>query len=104
MRITILGLGRMGSAMARNLLEVGHQVTVYNRSPRRLEAMAGTGALVAHSVADAVCNAQVALTMVTDDQAEEELTFGSGGLLAHLPAGAIHLCMSSIGAATIFAF
>ena len=100
MRITILGLGRMGSAMARNLLQVGHQVTIYNRSPHRLAAMAGTGALPAHSVAEAVANAQVALTMVADDAAEEQLSFGPGGILAHLPAGAIHLCMSSIGVAT----
>jgi len=100
MRITILGLGRMGSAMARNLLQVGHQVTIYNRSPHRLAAMAGTGAQPAHSVAEAVANAQVALTMVADDAAEEQLSFGPGGILAHLPAGAIHLCMSSIGVAT----
>jgi 3-hydroxyisobutyrate dehydrogenase-like beta-hydroxyacid dehydrogenase len=99
MRIAILGLGRMGSAMARNLLELGHQVTVYNRSAERLEAMAGTGALLAHTVAEAVANAQVALTMVSDDAAEEELAAGPGGLLANLPMGAIHLCMSSISPA-----
>jgi|GEM_PF-22762 len=100
MRIAVLGLGRMGAPMARNLAEVGHQVTLFNRTRARSLELGSTGGRVASSVAEAVAEAQVALTMVSDDAAEEALTFGPNGLLARLPAGAIHLCMSTIGVET----
>lgn len=100
MRITVLGLGRMGAPMARNLAEIGHQVTLYNRThARALELGTGVGR-VASTVAAAVAETQVALTMVADDAAEEALTLDQDGLLAHLPPGAIHLCMSTIGVET----
>ncbi|NTV75596.1 MAG: NAD(P)-dependent oxidoreductase, partial [Holophaga sp.] len=84
MRITILGLGRMGAPMARNLIELGHEVTLWNRTPARAEAMAAPGVRVSPTVSDAVAKAQVALTMVADDAAEEDLTFGPGGLIEEL--------------------
>jgi len=99
MRITILGLGRMGTPMARVLLEQGHEVTLFDRTPGRAEALGLEGARVGATVAEAVKTAQVALTMVTDDAAEEALALDPGGLVASLTAGAIHLCMSSIGPA-----
>jgi 3-hydroxyisobutyrate dehydrogenase-like beta-hydroxyacid dehydrogenase/DNA-binding LytR/AlgR family response regulator len=100
MRIAVLGLGRMGAPMARNLVEVGHQVTLYNRTHARALELGSTGARVASTVAEAVVGTQVALTMLADDAAEEALTFGPEGLLAHLPDGAIHLCMSTLGVET----
>lgn len=100
MRITILGLGRMGAPMARNLIELGHEVTLWNRTPERADAMAAPGVRVSPTVSDAVAKAQVALTMVADDAAEEALTYGPGGLLEELGHGAIHLCMSTIGVDT----
>jgi len=96
MLITILGLGRMGTPMARNLIEAGHQVTLYDRTRERALGLAGGGARVAETVADAVQGARVAITMVSDDAAEQALTHGPGGLLESLGDGAIHLCMSSI--------
>jgi 3-hydroxyisobutyrate dehydrogenase-like beta-hydroxyacid dehydrogenase len=100
MRIAVLGLGKMGAPMARNLAEIGHQVTVYNRTRARAQELASAGVRVAASLADALTEIQIALTMVADDAAEEALTFGPEGLLARLPAGAIHLCMSTIGVET----
>ena len=100
MHITILGAGRMGTPIARNLMESGHRICVYNRSPGNVTGLAGAGARVAVTIAEAVGEAQVALTMVAGDAAEEAITFGPGGLLQHLPAGAIHLCMSTIGVET----
>ncbi len=100
MRITVLGLGRMGAPMARNLAEIGHQVTLYNRThAKALELGTGVGR-VASTVATAVAETQIALTILADDAAEEALTFDQDGLLAHLPPGAIHLCMSTIGVET----
>ncbi|BDU74234.1 NAD(P)-dependent oxidoreductase [Mesoterricola silvestris] len=97
MRITILGLGRMGAPMARNLIELGHEVTLWNRTPERAEALAAAGVRISPTVSDAVSTAQVALTMVSGDAAEEAITWGPGGLLEELGHGAIHLCMSTIG-------
>jgi len=59
--------------------------------------MAAPGVRVSPTVSDAVAKAQVALTMVADDAAEEDLTYGPGGLLEEMGHGAIHLCMSTIG-------
>ncbi len=100
MRIAVLGLGRMGAPMARNLAAVGHQVTLYNRTPARALELGSTVGRIASTVAEAVGEAQVALTMVAGDGAEEALTFGPSGLLVHLPPGAIHLCMSTLGVET----
>jgi len=100
MRIAVLGLGRMGAPMARNLAEVGHQVTLYDRTRARALELGATVGCVAPTAAEAVAEAQVALTMVSDDAAEEALAYGPGGLLAHLPPGSIHLCMSTIAVET----
>ncbi len=96
MLITLLGLGRMGHPMARILIAAGHQVTLYDRNRARSAALAGGNAKVAETVSEAVKGTRVALTMVSDDQAERELTFSAGGLLERMDPGAIHLCMSTI--------
>ncbi|HEX6546590.1 MAG TPA: NAD(P)-binding domain-containing protein, partial [Bryobacteraceae bacterium] len=51
MNVAFIGLGNMGSPMARNLLRAGHRVTVYNRTRAKAEALAGEGAVVADSPA-----------------------------------------------------
>ena len=96
MRITVLGLGRMGAPMARNLSELGYEMLLYDRDPGRAARAVCPNALVVGSVAEAAQEANLALSMVPDDAAEELLVWGPDGLLAHLPTGAIHLCMSSI--------
>ena len=57
MRIGFLGLGNMGIPMARNLLGLGHTVTLYNRTPGKAKALTAFGAKEAISVAEAVKNA-----------------------------------------------
>ena len=96
MRIAFLGLGHMGLPMARNLLVPQHSLTVYNRTPGRAKALVTQGAKEATSVAEAVKDAEVAITMLSNDAAVKEVVQGSGGLLQHLPANAIHLCMGTI--------
>lgn len=97
MRIGFLGLGNMGLPMARNLLGLGHAVTVYNRTPGKAKALIALGAMEARTVAEAVKRAEVAITMLSDDAAESAVVYGPEGLLQHLPRKAIHLCMSTIG-------
>lgn len=100
MHIGFLGLGNMGLPMVRNLLGLGHVVMVYNRTPGRAKALVARGAKEAPTVAKAVKNADIAITMLADDAAVKEVVYGAEGLLQHLPAGAVHLCMSTISVET----
>ncbi len=96
MEVGFVGLGNMGGPMARNLLQAGHAVTAYNRSPARAEVLAAEGAAVAATVAEA-CAPGILITMVSDDAAVEAIVYGDGGALAALADGAIHVSMSTIG-------
>ena len=87
MKIGFIGLGNMGSGMAANLLKAGHEVTAYNRSQDRVDAVAAQGARPARSVAEA-CGGDVVISMLANDEAVEAVTFGDGGILASLAAGA----------------
>jgi 3-hydroxyisobutyrate dehydrogenase-like beta-hydroxyacid dehydrogenase len=89
----------MGSAMARNLLKAGHQVTVYNRNRQKAEALAADGAQIAESPAEACRSSEVALTMLSDDHAIEDVAFGDHGLASALAKSAIHVSCSTIGTA-----
>jgi 3-hydroxyisobutyrate dehydrogenase-like beta-hydroxyacid dehydrogenase len=97
MRVAVIGIGKMGAGIARNLCKAGHQVTVWNRSREKAEALAADGARVASSIADAARDAELALTMVADDKALEAAL--AGGLFEALPAGAIHVSSSTISVA-----
>ena len=96
MRIAFIGLGRMGIGMARNLLRAGHQLTVYNRSREKAEALKTDGAEVADSPAEACRNARAVFTMLADDNAVADIVFGEHGIAAGLPPGAIHISSSTI--------
>jgi 3-hydroxyisobutyrate dehydrogenase-like beta-hydroxyacid dehydrogenase len=93
--VGFIGLGRMGQAMARNLLKAGHRVIVFNRTRSRAEELRDEGAEVADSPAGA-CKGDIVITMLADDDAVEEIVLGSGGLIRALRENAIHLSMSTI--------
>jgi 3-hydroxyisobutyrate dehydrogenase-like beta-hydroxyacid dehydrogenase len=95
MRIGFIGLGNMGSAMASNLIKAGHEVTVYNRSRGKVDALAAEGARPAASIADA-CQADAVFTMLANDEAVEAIVFGDGGILSSLAPGATHVSSSTI--------
>jgi 3-hydroxyisobutyrate dehydrogenase-like beta-hydroxyacid dehydrogenase len=95
MKIGFIGLGRMGAAMAANLVRAGHDVTVFNRSPGKSTALVELGAQEAKHLADA-CAGNVVISMLANDEAASEITLGVGGIIDHLPKGAIHLSMSTI--------
>ena len=98
MRIAFLGLGRMGDPMARRLAGA-FELTVFNRDMARARPFEALGARVAASVREAAAGADLAVTMLADDGAEEAITFGPGGLLEALAPEAIHVSMSTIGIA-----
>lgn len=95
MRVGMIGLGHMGRGMAITLIRVGHQVVAYNRTREKAEALAGDGAEVAHSVADA-CAGDAVITMLADDAAVEAVAFGEEGILGSLAAGKLHVSCSTI--------
>jgi 3-hydroxyisobutyrate dehydrogenase-like beta-hydroxyacid dehydrogenase len=98
MKTGFIGLGRMGSAMAANLLKAGHEVTVFNRSPGRSAALVALGAREATRVSDA-CRGEVVITMLADDTAVSDVVFGRGRVIESLTKGAIHISMSTISVA-----
>jgi 3-hydroxyisobutyrate dehydrogenase-like beta-hydroxyacid dehydrogenase len=96
MKIAFIGLGKMGSGMARNLLRAGHQVAAYNRTRESAERLAAEGARVAASCADAVRDAEAVLTMLSDDHAVEEIVFGADGISSAMSENCIHVSHSTI--------
>lgn len=92
-------MGRMGEGMARNLLRAGHELTVYNRSRDKVEALASEGARVAQSPADASRHVEAVFTMLSDDQAVGEVVFGETGIASALREGATHVSSSTISVA-----
>ncbi|HXE13946.1 MAG TPA: NAD(P)-dependent oxidoreductase [Bryobacteraceae bacterium] len=97
MNVAFIGLGNMGSPMARNLLRAGHRVTVYNRTRAKAEALAAEGAIVSDSPAHAVERAEAVLTMLANDDAVEETVWGPNGFGSSLARGAVHISHSTIG-------
>jgi 3-hydroxyisobutyrate dehydrogenase-like beta-hydroxyacid dehydrogenase len=95
MKTGFIGLGRMGSAMAENLVKGGHDVTVFNRTPGRSGRLLALGAHEATHIADA-CRCGVVITMLSDDAAVADVAFANDGLIANLSKQAIHVSMSSI--------
>ena len=96
MRIGIAGTGRMGAAIAQRLLMLGHEVTVWNRTPEKATPLAGEGAAIAASVADLVRASEVIITILTDAKAIDALYSGPTGLLAGDVKGKTFIEMSTV--------
>ncbi|HUL14848.1 MAG TPA: NAD(P)-dependent oxidoreductase [Terriglobales bacterium] len=94
----LIGLGNMGTGIARSLLRGGHHLTVYNRTAQKAEALRSSGARVAASVSEA-CRQDIVFTMVADDAALQSVVCGEQGVLASLGKGSIHVSLSTISVA-----
>lgn len=95
MKVGFIGLGRMGRAMAANLIGAGHEVAVWNRSPDKADALIEAGARLAASPRDAA-EAEVVMTMLADDRAVEAVVYGKDGIV---DAPALHVSHSTISIA-----
>lgn len=91
MRVAFLGLGIMGRPMAANLVKAGHEVAVWNRTPKQVE-----GARTTESPADAANGAEVVWMCVSDTKAVESVLFGSQGVETSIPSGAVVVDSSTI--------
>jgi 3-hydroxyisobutyrate dehydrogenase-like beta-hydroxyacid dehydrogenase len=97
--VAVVGLGAMGSRMARRLLDAGHQVVAWNRTSARAEELAG--ALVAASPADAARRANVVLTIIADPAALQAVTEGADGIAGGVDQTTTVIEMSTVGPAAI---
>ncbi|WP_433858862.1 2-hydroxy-3-oxopropionate reductase [Streptomyces kronopolitis] len=94
--IAWIGLGIMGSPMAENLLKAGYPVTGYTLEPEKLERLAAAGGSTAGSIAGAVAEADVIITMVPASPQVEAVAYGPDGILENARPGALLIDMSSI--------
>ncbi len=99
--VTLLGLGIMGSAMARNILKAGFPLTVYNRTRAKAEELAAQGARVAVSPRQAAQGADVVISMVGDDAASQAIWLGEEGALAGAPPQAVLVECSTLSPAWV---
>jgi 3-hydroxyisobutyrate dehydrogenase-like beta-hydroxyacid dehydrogenase len=101
MNVGFIGLGRMGSGMARRILGAGHDLAVYDLVSDATAPFAAAGARVASSVADLCKERDVVITMLVEDATVLEVALGANGICDSLPANAIHLAMGTYGIAAI---
>lgn len=100
MRIGVAGLGRMGSAIAQRLIEVGHEVSVWNRSIEKARPLADLGADIASSQKDLAQRVDTIITVLTDADAIARVFGGEDGLLAGPVDGKLFIEMSTVQPAT----
>ncbi|HEX9088077.1 MAG TPA: 2-hydroxy-3-oxopropionate reductase [Arthrobacter sp.] len=94
--VAVIGLGIMGLPMAINLVKAGHTVTGFNRSQDKIDKLVSEGGRGAASIADAVKDADVVITMVPDSPDVEGVVSGTDGVFAHARPGALWIDASSI--------
>jgi len=100
MKIGFLGLGKMGAAIATNLVRAGHNVAVWNRTPEKARPLIEAGATLAVTPKEVATGRDVVVSMLADDAVVDGVMSGEAGILAGLAAGALHISMSTIAVAT----
>jgi 3-hydroxyisobutyrate dehydrogenase len=96
-RVAFMGLGRMGSGMARRVLDRGHELRVFNRTAARTDDLVRLGAVRCATPQEACAGANAALSMVTDNQASRAIWYGtSGALAAQFAPGALAVECSTL--------
>ena len=92
--IGIVGLGAIGSAVARHLLATGRRVTVWARRPTALSDLTARGAIVARSLSE-IGEADIIISVVFDDDATREVVLGPAGFIHAMRPGSIHVAMET---------
>lgn len=101
MRVAFCGTGHMGAPMAERLLDAGHALTVWNRTPSRAAPLLDRGARWAPTPAEAARGAEAVVTMLADASAVRTVVLGPDGLVHGLRPGAVLIEMSTIGPAAV---
>ena len=101
-KVSFLGLGVMGGAIARHIGHAGHDLTIYNRSPERLEAWQaanpGLEARVATNPADAADGADAVITCVGNDDDLADVVLGPNGVFRSLRKGGVFVDHTTVSA------
>ena len=95
-KIGFIGLGIMGKPMARNLMEAGYELVVYNRSRASVEELAGKGAVAAGSPKGVAEECDTVITMLPDSPQVEEVVIGENGIFEGITEGTLLVDMSTI--------
>ena len=94
--VGFIGLGRMGGAIARNIMKAGFTFTVYNRTAAKMQPFLDAGAEAAASPAEAAAGADVVVTSLMDDQSVLDTVEGAQGVLKGLEPGAVHVGTTTV--------
>lgn len=97
MKLAFCGLGQMGEPMAATLLEAGHELVVWNRTPERGQALVERGARQAASPAEAAASAEAVITMLATPGALEEVVTGDDGVSGGIREESVFIEMSTVG-------
>src|SRR5262245_22439149 len=100
MKIGIAGTGRMGTAIGARLLQLKHEVHVWNRSPARTRPLGDEGAHAAAAASELPGRCDAVLTLLTDAPAIDAVYNGTDGLLSGNVAGKLFIEMSTVSSAT----
>jgi len=95
-RITFLGLGLMGAAMARRLLDQGFELSVWNRNASRADTLVRAGARIVATPAEGARGADAVIAMLADDDASRSVWSGESGALAAMDRGALAIDSSTL--------
>ncbi len=95
-RVGFIGLGIMGKPMARNLMDAGYELTVYNRSPEKAEELGEGGATVATSPKEVAQQSDITITMLPDSPDVRNVVVGEDGVLEGIREGSLVVDMSTI--------
>lgn len=98
--VAMIGLGNMGSGMCTNLVKSGHSVRAFDLSLEAVKAATDLGAIGVHSIADAVIEAELVVTMLPAGKHLIEVYFGPDGVVANIPPGALFVDCSTISVET----
>jgi 3-hydroxyisobutyrate dehydrogenase len=96
MQLGIAGIGKMGAPIAQRLIEVGHQLTVWNRSPDKARPLAKLGAAIAASPKEIAEKSEAVITILTNAAAIDQVYGGASGLLAGDVQGKLFIEMSTV--------
>ncbi len=95
-----IGLGNMGRPIATNLLKAGFGLRVYNRTPSKAASLGDMGAVIVETPLDVAVPGGIALTMLADDHAVEEVCYAKPSFVEKLGKGGVHVSLSTISPAT----
>src|SRR4051812_40416610 len=95
MKIGYIGLGNLGTPIAENILEKGHELLVFNRTASKTKALTDKGAVACSSVQELAASCKIVFTMVADDAALKSVC-GEQGLIEYLAPGSLHISMSTV--------